>query len=160
QIVPIFTKLGCNGGGCHGKASGQNGFRLSLLGFEPAVDFETLVREGRGRRVFPAAPGRSLLLTKATAQVPPGRGRRLEAGSHEYRVIERWVASGMPFGKETAPTVSRIDVWPDTRVLPRGTRQQLVVTAYYSDGSTEDVTRWAQYQSNDTEVATVAEGGQ
>jgi hypothetical protein len=35
QIVPIFTKNGCNGGGCHGKAAGQNGFRLSLLGFEP-----------------------------------------------------------------------------------------------------------------------------
>src|SRR5207249_12320120 len=26
QIVPIFTKAGCNAGGCHGKSSGQNGF--------------------------------------------------------------------------------------------------------------------------------------
>ena len=66
QIVPIFTKLGCNGGGCHGKASGQNGFRLSLLGFEPSEDYEHLVKEGRGRRLFPAAPERSLLLLKAT----------------------------------------------------------------------------------------------
>src|SRR6202041_2045882 len=62
QVVPIFTKLGCNSGGCHGKASGQNGFRLSLLGFEPSVDYETLVREGRGRRLFPAVPEQSLLL--------------------------------------------------------------------------------------------------
>src|SRR5262249_51234657 len=54
QIVPIFTKLGCNSGGCHGKASGQNGFKISLLGFEPDVDFAALVYEGRGRRLFPA----------------------------------------------------------------------------------------------------------
>jgi hypothetical protein len=107
QVVPIFTKLGCNSGGCHGKASGQNGFRLSLLGFEPALDYETLVNEGRGRRLFPAAPERSLLLMKATAKVPHGGGRKLEPGSHEYRVIERWIAGGMPFGKESDPTVAR-----------------------------------------------------
>ena len=159
QVVPIFSKLGCNSGGCHGKASGQNGFRLSLLGFEPPVDYETLVKEGRGRRLFPPAPDRSLLLTKATAQVPHGGGRRLEVASHEYRVIERWIASGMPYGKETDPTVARIAMYPDARVMPRGLKQQIVVTAFYTDGSTEDVTRWAQYQSNDTEVATVAEGG-
>src|SRR5438876_7672136 len=66
QIVPIFTKLGCNAGGCHGKASGQNGFKLSLLGFEPEVDYNALVKEARGRRVFPAAPEHSLLLLKPT----------------------------------------------------------------------------------------------
>src|ERR1700691_4583771 len=64
QIVPIFTKTGCNSGGCHGKASGQNGFKLSLLGFEPGGDYEHLVKEARGRRVFPAAPDNSLLLLK------------------------------------------------------------------------------------------------
>ena len=55
EIVPIFSKLGCNSGACHGKASGQNGFKLSLLGFEPDLDYTTLVKEGRGRRLFPAA---------------------------------------------------------------------------------------------------------
>src|SRR5215207_7529494 len=87
DIVPIFTKAGCNAGGCHGKASGQNGFRLSLLGFEPKFDLEALVSEARGRRLFPAAPERSLLLRKATAQIPHGGGRRLVPGSHEYRLI-------------------------------------------------------------------------
>ena len=159
QVVPIFTKLGCNSGGCHGKASGQNGFRLSLLGFEPSVDYETLVKEGRGRRLFPAAPEQSLLLQKATAKMPHGGGRRLEPGSHEYRLIARWIAAGMPVGKPTDPSVARIEVYPDSRVLSRGTSQQVVVTAHYTDGTTEDVTRWAQYQSNDTEVAAVADGG-
>ena len=79
QIVPIFTKLGCNGGGCHGKASGQNGFKLSLLGFEPTEDFEHLVKEGRGRRLFPAAPDKSLLLLKADRR--RAARRRHAAGS-------------------------------------------------------------------------------
>ncbi len=159
QVVPVFTKLGCNSGGCHGKSSGQNGFRLSLLGFEPTLDFETLVKEGRGRRVFPAAPEQSLLLLKATGIMPHGGGRKMEPGSHEYQVVLRWIGAGMPYGKATDPTVARIEIFPDVRVLPRGTKQQIIVTAVYTDGRTEDVTRWAQYQSNDTEVGTVADGG-
>ena len=70
QVVPIFTKLGCNAGGCHGKASGQNGFRLSLLGFEPALDYETLVKEGRGRRLFPAAPEPACCLPRRRPRCP------------------------------------------------------------------------------------------
>jgi len=73
QVVPIFTKLGCNSGGCHGKASGQNGFKLSLLGFEPEVDYAALVKEARGRRLFPAAPDQSLLLLKPTGAMGPRR---------------------------------------------------------------------------------------
>ena len=72
SIVPLFTKHGCNGGGCHGKSGGQNGFKLSLLGFEPPEDYEYLLREARGRRIFPAAPERSLLLLKASGQLPHG----------------------------------------------------------------------------------------
>jgi hypothetical protein len=159
QVVPIFTKLGCNSGGCHGKASGQNGFRLSLLGFEPMLDYETLVKEGRGRRLFPASPTESLLLKKAIAKVPHGGGRKMEPGSHEYRVVARWIAAGMPLGKADDPTVGKIEIYPVSRVLPRNAKQQLVVTAHYTDGSTEDVTRWAQYQSNEIDVATVADGG-
>src|SRR5262249_7569530 len=105
QVVPIFTKLGCNSGGCHGKASGQNGFKLSLLGFEPEVDYNSLVKEARGRRLFPAAPENSLLLLKAAGVVAHGGGKRLEVGSDEYRLIRRWIASGMPFGDKDDPVV-------------------------------------------------------
>jgi hypothetical protein len=83
DVVPIFSKLGCNSGGCHGKASGQNGFKLSVFGFDPQADYDTLVKEARGRRVFPSAPASSLLLTKPTGRVPHGGGRRLEVGSPE-----------------------------------------------------------------------------
>jgi hypothetical protein len=159
QVVPIFTKLGCNSGGCHGKATGQNGFKLSLFGFDPPLDYETLVKEGRGRRLFPTVPERSLLLQKATAEVPHGGGRKLTPGSHEYRVIARWIGAGMPFGKPTDPVVARVEIYPATRVMSAGQTQQVIVTAHYTDGTTEDVTRWAQYQSNDADVADVAQGG-
>src|SRR5207302_7013935 len=98
QVVPVFTKLGCNSGGCHGKASGQNGFKLSLLGFEPELDYQTLVKEGRGRRLFPAAPDSSLFLLKATGAVPHGGGRKMEPGSDEYKAVRRWIAAGTPWG--------------------------------------------------------------
>ena len=92
---------------------------------------------------------------------PGAPRRRPAAGARLARVPAdpRWIAAGMPVGKATDPTVARIEIYPDARVMAAGRRQQVVVTAHYTDGSTEDVTRWAQYQSNDTEVAAVADGG-
>jgi hypothetical protein len=155
QVVPVFTKLSCNGGGCHGKAAGQNGFRLSLLGFEPKEDFEFLVNESRGRRLFPALPEKSLLLTKATAQVPHGGGRRMDEDSYEYRLLRRWISQGMPYGNENDSRVTSISVFPQQRVMDRNSTQQLMILARYSDGRIEDVTRVAQYESNDAEMASV-----
>src|SRR5688500_20141435 len=72
EVLPLLTRYGCNSGGCHGKQSGQNGFKLSLLGYDPKYDFEQVARNGRGRRVFPASPDDSLLLLKATGRAPHG----------------------------------------------------------------------------------------
>ncbi len=159
QVVPVFTKLGCNSGGCHGKASGQNGFRLSLLGFVPELDYATLVKEDRGRRLLPAAPDQSLLLLKATGRMPHGGGRKMDPAGDEYRQVRRWIAAGMPYGDDSDPTVTKITVFPDRRVLTRQSQQQVAVYAHYSDGTVEDVTRRAQYDSNDTEIATADGGG-
>ena len=159
QVVPIFTKLGCNSGGCHGKLAGQNGFRLSLLGFEPDLDYTTLVKEGRGRRLFPANPDASLFLQKATGRMPHGGGKKMDPDSDEYKLVRRWIASGTPWGEEKDPKVTKISVYPEHRVLPRQSKQQFAVYAHYTDGTVEDITRRAQYESNDTEIATVEERG-
>ena len=159
QLVPIFTKTGCNGGGCHGKSGGQNGFRLSLLGFEPEEDYEFLVKEARGRRVFPAAPEKSLLLLKATGELPHGGGKRFDRESDEYQMLRRWIAQGMPYGNPDDPTVERIETLPRERLMPVEGDQQLIVLAHYSDGSIEDVTRSALYQSNQPDIAEVNEEG-
>lgn len=155
QIVPIFTKHGCNGGGCHGKAAGQNGFKLSLLGFEPKEDFEHLVVESKGRRLFPAAPQQSLLLTKATNESPHGGGARIEKDSHEYRLMLRWISQGMPYGTDKDPVLVSITVNPTDRMMSKQATQQLTVTATYSDGTSEDITRTAQYESNNTDMLSV-----
>ncbi len=130
NVVPVFTKLGCNSGGCHGKIAGQNGFRLSLLGFDPPFDYDNLMKEARGRRVFPAAPDSSLLLTKAAGVVAHGGGKKMEVGSEEYKVLRRWIASGMPYGNPTDPTVTKVAVVPESRVIDRDGRQQLAVYAH------------------------------
>jgi hypothetical protein len=153
QVVPVFTKLGCNAGGCHGKASGQNGFKLSLLGFYPDEDYEFLVKEAHGRRVFPPAPEKSLLLHKAIGASPHGGGKRMEVDSDEYRIIYRWIEQGLPYGSESDPYVTGIRCVPVTRVLGRGAEQQVSVLATYSDGSVEDVTRTALFEPNDAELA-------
>src|SRR5688500_14667703 len=96
DIQPILTARGCNQGACHGKARGQNGFQLSLLAFDPDFDFDALTKNARGRRVFPAAPERSLLLQKAVALVPHGGGVRLELGDADYTLLSNWIAAGLP----------------------------------------------------------------
>ena len=159
QIVPIFTKLGCNSGDCHGKSSGQNGFKLSLLGFYPEDDFEFLVKEARGRRLSPSAPGTSLLIQKATGRVPHGGGKRMQADSYEYRMIARWIEQGMPYGNDDDPVVARIRCLPESRIMGRGADQQITVMAEYSDGTTEDVTRMALFEANDAEMAETTEMG-
>lgn len=155
QIVPIFTKLSCNSGGCHGKASGQNGFKLSLLGFYPEDDYEFLVKEGRGRRLFPTSPHQSLLLTKPIGRSPHGGGKRMDADSYEYRLIYRWIEQGMPAGKPEDAVVVGIKCLPEGRIMDRKADQQITVVAQYSDGSTEDVTRMALFEPNDPEMAEV-----
>ncbi|MCA9126000.1 MAG: DUF1549 domain-containing protein [Planctomycetales bacterium] len=159
QIVPIFTKHGCNSGACHGKLAGQAGFKLSLLGFEPEQDYDHLVLESRGRRVFPAAPNQSLILTKAVNSTPHGGGQRFADDSHEYRLLQRWIVGGMPYGDASDPTVTDIEVFPKQRRLAASSTQQISVVAHYSDGSREDITHTAQYESNNKDLADVDSAG-
>jgi len=159
QIVPLFSKLACNSGGCHGKASGQNGFRLSLLGFDADFDYIAVVKAGRGRRVFPAAPDSSLLLQKAAGVLPHGGGQRCSVDSIEYQLLRRWIDEGMPAGSVDDAQLVRIECLPKTAVMHRHAEQQMIVTAHYSDGSSRDVTREVQFKTNDQHIANVDETG-
>jgi len=159
DIVPLFSKLGCNSGGCHGKASGQNGFKLSVFGFDPAADFDAIVKEARGRRVFPASPERSLILLKPTAQVPHGGGKRMDVRSPDYEVLFQWLQQGMPIGDDSAPKLVGLQVSPSERVLGFESEQQILATAKYSDGSLREVTDAASYTTNSDIVAEVIAPG-
>ena len=160
DVMPILTKAGCNAGACHAKAGGgQNGFQLSLLGFEPQDDYEHLVKEGKGRRVRLTAPEHSLLLLKATALVPHGGGARIESGSESYTVLLDWIRQGAHLDQATAPTLVGFEVQPQQGTLKRGEQQQLTAVARYADGQTRDVTNLAIYEANDVGMAQASERG-
>ena len=160
DVIPILTKAGCNTGVCHAKAGGgQNGFQLSLLGFEPLEDYEHLVMEGRGRRLFAAAPDRSLVLMKASGQLPHGGGVRLEPTSEAYSLLRRWIDQGAVFARDSDPELASVEVQPERGSVPMHAEQQLTALATYSDGSVRDVTRLALFESNDEAMAHVSENG-
>ena len=160
DLQPMLTRFGCNSGSCHGKARGQGGFQLSLLGFDPQQDYDAIVKEGRGRRVFEGAPENSLLLTKPTAKVPHGGGKRLESGGAEYQALLNWVRQGLPRKAPNAPMLKSIEVIPAASVLAPEQTETLTVTAKYSDGTKRDVTRLTAFQSNEAPIAAVDEFGQ
>lgn len=165
DIVPVLTRLGCNSGACHGKQRGQNGFQLSLLGFDPDFDFAALTKDARGRRVFPADPERSLLLQKPTGGLPHGGGIRLEREGPHFRMLREWIAAGMPRRQPGVPELMQITLRPDRVTSPAGadgaqaTTTQLQVRAHYADGSSQEVTSLAAYQSSDEAIAAVDEHG-
>jgi len=160
EVVPILTKAGCNAGTCHAKAgNGQNGFALSLLGFEPREDYTHIALEGRGRRIFVSSPDHSLLLMKASNRIPHRGGMRLAPDSEDYKLIAQWIAQGLKYDGESAPKLMSLEVQPQRGVLARNSRQPLKTIAKYSDQQVRDVTNMALYESNDSNMATVDHNG-
>ncbi|HUG70105.1 MAG TPA: DUF1549 and DUF1553 domain-containing protein [Pirellulaceae bacterium] len=161
EIVPLLTKARCNAGGCHGKAEGQNGFKLSIFGFDAATDFAAIVKEGRGRRVSVTAPERSLLLRKGAAEIPHGGGRKIEPDSYQYARLKRWIAEGAGFDDlETQSNgIVAIEVEPLQQSLLAGDAQQLRVTSVDREGNRRCVTAEADYESNAASIAEVNQRG-
>lgn len=159
HVEPILAKAGCNSGACHGALAGQNGFKLSLRGYDPAYDHLAITRHAGGRRVTPSEPARSLLLTKPTGAVPHKGGVKVEAGGEDYRVLAEWIAAGQPEPREDDPRLDRLEVLPETVILAPGKTQQFVVRAHFTDGHVEDVTRWAKFTATDSTVAKIDDLG-
>lgn len=154
DVMPILSASGCNTGSCHGSARGQDGFMLSLFGYDHVGDHFRLTREIPGRRINLAIPEDSLMLTKATESVPHTGGKLFEKNSETYKVLLEWVKSGAAndSGKVVLPT--SIEVRPTQAVLKgAGQKLPLTVLAKYSDGTDRDVTRLTTFStSNDNSV--------
>lgn len=160
DVVPLLTKAGCNMGACHAKAGGgQNGFQLSLLGFEPHEDYESIVKSSRGRRLFLASPDQSLLLQKASGAISHGGGLRLEKDSKGYQLLRDWIAGGAKYNANSDQQLVALEVHPSNAVVPISDHHQLRAVAKYSDGTTRDVTQLALYESNSEAMAEVSEQG-
>jgi hypothetical protein len=159
HVEAVFSRLGCNGGTCHGAVKGQNGFKLSLFGADPALDHDRLLREAGGRRLNLIDPDASLLVLKATGQTSHGGGKRTAVGSPEYQVLRRWIAAGAPADPSDRSRLTRLCVRPAERTALPGQTYALRVEATFADGSVEDVTRLCSYTSLDAAVARVASDG-
>src|SRR4051794_7422627 len=139
DVLPILSRYGCNSSGCHGKAEGQGGFKLSVFASDPEADYAALTKEGRGRRVFPARAEESLLLRKGTGRTAHGGGTKLPPGGEDYRTLRDWIAAGTPVGSPDAPRVVSLRVEPVERVMTPKAVQTLKVFAKYSDGTEKNV---------------------
>ncbi len=159
HVIPVLTKMGCNSGACHGAAAGKNGFSLTLRGYDPVADYEAITRQAGGRRVNKVEPAKSLLLLKPTEVVPHMGGKRFEPGSMPYTVLARWISSGTPAPTKADAALLGIEVTPGDQTLEAGATVALAVTARFSNGVVEDVTRLARYGSADETVAVVDEFG-
>ena len=159
DVEPILRKVGCNSGTCHGAAKGKNGFMLSLRGYDPEFDYHALVDEVAGRRVNSADPDQSLMLLKPAQQVPHQGGFVFDKKSRYYGLIRQWISEGAKSDVEGS-RVARLEVLPKNPTMPLpGLKQNLVVVAYYPDGTSRDVTRDAVFTSSVPEVDEISDKG-
>lgn len=160
DVMPALTRAGCNNGACHGSARGQDGFHLSLFGYDPTGDYFRITREMPGRRINLAQPAKSLLLEKALGVVPHTGGALIDDKSALYKTILEWIEAGAPDDPADLPHVTHLDVGPsDIVLLGQGAQQRIVVRAHYSDGSDRDVTDLAVLMTNNDNAATISGDG-
>ena len=180
DVIAALSKAGCNQGSCHGSPQGKNGFRLSLRGFDPALDLVTLTHEDFGRRTNPNAPDESLILKKGLAEVPHQGGARFKQTSAEYQILRAWIDEGCrpsvvptatapkpaPNGNKAAviapaaPKVVRLEVFPESRRLAEShPTQQLTARAIFDNGTSRDVTDLVVFSTNEKEAADVSRDG-
>jgi Protein of unknown function (DUF1553)/Protein of unknown function (DUF1549)/Bacterial Ig-like domain (group 2) len=159
DVMPVIGKVGCNAGTCHGAAEGKNGFKLSLRGYDPLLDYRSLTDDLEARRFNRAAPDRSLMLLKPAGGVPHVGGALMQPGEPYYEMLRTWIGEGVQFDAKTT-RATRIEIGPKGATLPLpGMKQQMTVQATYADGSTRDVTAEAFIDSSNTEIVTVDKSG-
>lgn len=154
DLIPVFTKLGCNSGACHGAAAGRGGFNLSLYGGDPTADYDSLVRQFQGRRVNVHAPESSLVLLKPTESIAHEGGYLIEEEQESYRLLLDWIREGAEL--KSSKELSRIELSP-SRYLAKsvGESFEIRATAFYSDGSQRDVTDWTVFSPEDESAVSI-----
>ena len=154
DLIPIFTKFGCNGGACHGAAAGRGEFNLSLFGGNPQADYKAIVRQFAGRRVNLMRPEESLIILKPTAQTKHGGGQVLNENGEGARLLQAWIRQGARY--KTLRQLERVEISPQKQVIANlATPIQLRATAHFSDGTTKDVTRWTVFTPEDTSAVKI-----
>jgi hypothetical protein len=160
HVIPLFSRLGCNAGTCHGKVKGENGFRLSLFGVEPAQDHNNLLREFAARRVNLSNVDASLLLLKPSGAISHGGGKLLDVGGPEYQLLHHWLAQGAQLDPLDESRIEQLTVTPSQQTLKIGQSYALRVEARFRDGTSEDVTRLCRFDPVNRDVVSIGTNGE
>lgn len=160
HIVPLFSRLGCNAGACHGKVKGENGFVLSLFGVDPQRDHASLVREFGGRRVNLANIDASLLLLKPAGGVSHGGGKVMDATSPEYKLLRSWIDQGAKLDDLAGSRIQQLTITPNDKTLQVGESAALKVEAQFADGTREDVTQLCRFDPVNPDVVKISRTGE
>jgi hypothetical protein len=159
HIMGLLSKAGCNSGSCHGSFQGKNGFRLSLFGYEPAMDFANLTRDNLGRRINTLKPDESLLLTKATGATAHEGGMRFGKDGWVYNTFRQWMSDGARWEKGSG-AIEKLEISPpDFALLADAKPKQIGVTATFADGTREDITPFCDFRISDDAIAAVSPFG-
>lgn len=159
HIMGLFGRMGCNMGSCHGSFQGKGGFRLSLFGYDPSMDYHAVTHEFAGRRISVNNPDESLLLMKATGQVEHGGAMRFSKESWQYRVFREWMVQGASWNKGSGDVASITITPPEVAFTKTGESAQIQVRARFKDGSELDITPFCDFRTNDDAVAEVSNLG-
>jgi hypothetical protein len=160
DVMPVFTRAGCNAGACHGTSRGKDGFHLSLFGYDPDGDYFRLTREQIGRRINPAIPQESLIVQKGLGAVTHTGGVRFGTNSGLCQTLVGWLAAGATNDPPGVAKVTGIEIFPTSAVLEASNSlQRFIVQAHYSDATTRDVTPLAVFLGDNDATARVSEDG-
>ncbi len=160
DVMPVFMRANCNTGSCHGSARGQDGFNLSLFGFDPVGDHFRLTKEIAGRRLNMALPEESLLITKSINSVPHTGGKKMEKDSPMYKSLVEWITNGAAEDSATASKVVGVDIFPKSAVLEGAdSKLRFTVRARYADGHDRDITPLVVFFSNNDPTAKASPDG-
>src|SRR5260370_4403681 len=153
EVMAILSRAGCNQGVCHGNLNGKGGFKLSLRGFDPAFDLNSITRDALGRRIDRHRPEESRILQKPAGLVPHEGGKRFAAGSPEYEILRRWVAGGTRPDPAGTPSLVRLEVTPAELYLALPANEVTVqARAVFSDGSSKDIAGLAVFESTNASI--------
>ena len=147
EVMPLFSRMGCNAGACHGSGNGKGNLKLSLRGENPAADLAALTQNRKSKRLNVEDADASFLLRKPAKLVDHEGGKRFAPDSEEYRLLRAWIAAGAPADAENTPSLTALTVSPPEALVEEPQQTvQLKATATFSDGSTRDVTRWTIWE--------------
>ena len=158
DVMPVLSKAGCNGGGCHGNQNGKGGFKLSLWGENPTLDHKNILSSEK--RANPSNPEVSKLLRKPTLLEKHEGDKRFDLESEEYRILHDWLKLGAKNDIDSAPQLESIRIIPSSVLLSAPNKKiNLQVKAKFSNGEEKDVSQWAVYESANL-GAEVSAGGE